>query len=83
MALDLDDAGNIKTAPLMAFETHAVQGMFAIVRLEYAENEAQFRATSRPALQLTMTPAQLRALGLALQAAAERLESTPKPTSPN
>lgn len=72
---DLRPDGNLAVQPLLAFETATAQ-MTGLVRLQYAENEAQF-AAGGIAVQLAMTPVQLRDLAAGLLRVAEAIEAQP------
>lgn len=65
--------GNIETFPFLGLET-APTATFGLVRLRFATTEAQFESGQHEALQLTMTPVQLRQASAALLRMAEHIE---------
>ena len=65
--------GDVAVHPFLGWET-AVTPLAGLVRLQYAEDEAQFEAGGI-GLQLTMTPIQLRSLSEALLRMADKIEA--------
>lgn len=72
---DLRPNGDLAVHPCLGFETATAQ-LTGLVRLIYAENEQQFESGG-VALQLAMTPVQLRSLSQGLLKMATAIEAQP------
>lgn len=69
---DLNEDGNLAAYPVMGWGTRSAQ-MIGLVRLRYARSETEWNAGG-VALQLHLTPVQLRQLSQDLQRMADRID---------
>lgn len=70
---DLRENGDIAVSPTLGWQT-AVMPLNGLLRLNYAENEQQYESGG-VALQLVLTPVQLRQLSADLLHMAERVDA--------
>jgi hypothetical protein len=71
----LDKDGDIRLNPLFGYETATVAAKMALVRLDYANSEEEWKSRTIHRLQLALTPVQCRALVRTLLEVAEAVES--------
>ncbi|MVA47357.1 hypothetical protein GOZ83_20080 [Agrobacterium vitis] len=72
--------GDIKTAPLVGYETHILAGMACLLRIGFVTSEQALKTMSLSYNQLVLTPEQCRQLSATLLRAAEKIEAQSIPS---
>ena len=78
---ELDEQGVIIAYPLTGYSVARVEGIFCLIKLEYALTDEDMLEGRMQSVQLVMTAAQLREMSHVLLRNAGHLEGVPPPKS--